>query len=85
MVICNKKNETHLVFNLYSSEDIALESSPPFIHTKRLLRVCYSQSYSKKTVNYSQFINPPHSGVTPVSLRCWCYSGAVVTPVSLRY
>ena len=40
MVICNKKIETHLVFNLYSSEAIALDSSPPFIHTKRLLRVC---------------------------------------------
>ena len=40
MVICNTKIETHLVFNLYSSEAIALDSSPPFTHTKRLLRVC---------------------------------------------
>ena len=87
MVICNKNDKTHLVFNLYSSEAISLESSPPFIHIQTSQSILVSVLF--KEDNCSQFINPPHSGigVTPVSLQCWshrCHSSAGVTPVSLR-
>ena len=38
------------------------------------------------TVNYSQFINPSHSGVgiTPLSLLCWCHKGVTLVLVLLR-
>ena len=76
MVICNKKIETHLVFNLYSPDAIPLDSSPPFIHIQTSQSLLVSVLF--KEDNCSQFINPAHfgAGVTPVSHRC----DTVVTP-----
>ena len=84
MVICNKNDKTHLVFTLYGSEAIALESSLSlFIYTKKTSQ-SISVSVLFKEDNCSQFINPPHSsvGVAPVSLQCWCRTGVTLVPPS---
>ena len=86
MVICNKKIETHLVFNLHSSEAIALDSSPPF--TQKDFSEYVSLSLVQRRQLQSIYKSTTlgcwcHSDVTLVLVSLQCHSGAGVTPVSL--